>query len=115
MGYNTWYGLNVFDEGMFKQESKKARIAIKYLREYSEEAFEILEPGGDGEDWGRWYNFNADMYWISRLFPELIFALHGDGDEMEDLWVCYYVDGMEQMEYKISTPPFDRTKLKKVL
>ena len=33
------------------------------------------------------------MVKLSKLFPNIVFKLHGDGEEREDMWNKYFQDG----------------------
>ena len=50
---------------------------------------------------------------FSKLFPGIVFRLHGDGDgEENDLWDEYYLDGKSQRcDAEIIYPPYDPSKL----
>ena len=69
------------------------------------------------EDWDcadavKWYEHDVDMIAVSKLFPDVLFALHGEGDGNDDLWDKYYLDGkMQCCNAEIVYPPFDPAKL----
>ena len=69
-------------------------------------------PDYEYEEPWKWYGHNKDMKELSLLFPGYVFKLHGEGEDGEDLWDKYYVDGKEQVCNAIITyPPFDPEKL----
>ena len=69
------------------------------------------------EDWEcfdavKWYDHDDDMIEVSKLFPGVLFALHGEGDNSEDMWDAYYLNGkMQYCGAEIVYPPFDPEKL----
>ena len=61
-----------------------------------------------------WYEHTDNMAEISRMWPGVLFTLHGTGEETGDQWVHYYRDGLVQMEHRPDwePPPFDPAKLR---
>ena len=61
----------------------------------------------------KWYEHVKDMLDLSREFPGVLFTLHGEGEQGDDLWQSYYFDGMFQHEKAvISYAEYDPAKLK---
>lgn len=63
----------------------------------------------------KWYDFDKDMKAFSKLHPNTIFQLDGEGEESPDIWRSYYKNGKHQSantEIKIIHEPFDESKLK---
>ena len=58
---------------------------------------------GDGtiqfasNDTTKWYDHDEDMCELSKVFPNAIFMLHGEGEDREDIWDTYYKNG--EFEY----------------
>ena len=100
MGYSTRYELTVgCPEDTFTQI--KDRIAV--ISDY-EDPF---------EDRIKWYDHDLHMRQVSLEFPGVLLTLNGEGEESEDIWVKYYLNGKMQYERaKIVLGPFDPSKLK---
>lgn len=44
----------------------------------------------------RWYYSEEDMLLLSKRFPSMVFHLHGEGGNAEDLWNTHYWNGKSQ-------------------
>jgi hypothetical protein len=61
---------------------------------------------------GKWYDHEKCMLEFSQLYPNFLFTLEGKGEEDDDIWKKYFVNGMVQIEYaEIQIAPFDESKL----
>jgi hypothetical protein len=81
--------------------------------EHKDNIEELSEYVGLWEDSCKWYNHQEDMKAYSKQHPNVVFSLFGDGEEVDDRWVEYYMDGKVQEELaKIVYPPFDKSLLK---
>lgn len=61
----------------------------------------------------KWYEHEEDMRKLSSEFPTVMFKVYGNGENDEDIWVRYYIDGKMQHEMAvIQYPDFDKRKLK---
>lgn len=45
----------------------------------------------------KWYKCNHDMCLLSKRYPGILFHLYGEGEEKDDMWDAYYLDG--KMEF----------------
>lgn len=52
---------------------------------------------GSIKGYGTWYDHDEDCAELSKKFPEIIFGLHGEGEEKNDLWNGYYKNGLCQI------------------
>lgn len=52
-----------------------------------------------------WYNHRQDMVKLSAAFPKILFTLWGGGDETDDLWKEYYLNGECQVVQATITYP----------
>ena len=56
-------------------------------------------------DMVKWYDHDQDMLAISKVFPDMVFMLHGNGEDSEDLWQAYYKNSrMEHCQAQIVFP-----------
>ena len=89
MGYYTYYSLFVpsFDEG---------KISALRAKEIEAE-IDKMNVFDDGElAWGlrceaKWYDWESDMSLLSKRFPDVLFCLHGDGEDSDDKWDAYFL------------------------
>lgn len=111
MGYNTYYTLNV---------SNAPNTVLLSDDTYNrlEEAFDHLgwfEEGSIRDSLSvcaRWYNYEEDMLAFSRKFPEVLFELHGEGENNDDMWYAYFLDGkIQRCPAIITYDDFDIAKL----
>lgn len=60
----------------------------------------------------KWYECEEDMKLLSSKFPTLLFTLDGHGEDSEDIWVAYFMDGREQFaKAQIVYEEFNKRKL----
>lgn len=43
-----------------------------------------------------WYEWNEDMLKLSKLYPDVLFELSGEGEESSDIWTYWYRNGQLQ-------------------
>ena len=97
MGYLTNYDLTMDNHGKKNEEDyQNALIAAKVrLEEIS-----MFKFAGTGDClclWEcKWYEHDEDMLKLSLEFPYILFTLHGDGEDSEDMWYTYYLNGKMQ-------------------
>ena len=116
MGYYTYYTVNVakdvdaVESGdfLFGKETYKYANALNKIMEryYGHEDCKDLEYKEDIEfcsyfeqlffDCCKWYQHDQDMLELSKMFPDVWFIVHGDGEEYDDLWYKYYHNGQMQ-------------------
>jgi len=53
-----------------------------------------------------WYDHDADMSRLSLAFPTILFTLWGHGEEADDLWKKYYLNGKCQLARAVITYPY---------
>ena len=62
----------------------------------------------DGKLEGKWYDCEDDMINISKLYPNILFTVEGEGEESGDIWRQYFKNGKNhRIEPEIVWPEFD--------
>jgi hypothetical protein len=108
MGYYTRYSLVISGPA-----NKAPEEIISELREISYGAKYALEDSGDTREFAKWYDNDEDLRDFSKRYPDILFELHVEGEESEDIWKLYVQNGKSQRcEAIISFEPFDKDKLK---
>ena len=103
MGYYTHYKLEV--------SSQPEDLSANFPKTYGEWFFRELLSGCAEEI--KWYEHDEDMTSISEQYPDILFTLHGEGEESGDIWIKYYKGGKCQVEKaKIIFGEFNQEKLK---
>lgn len=103
MGYYTYYSMearNITDEEQYNaiiEEMKEMELLAtedKY-GVFDESKYFIVSHDAqfDSYDETKWYDNEYDMVKLSKLFPNVTFKLHGDGEERDDMWNKYFQDG----------------------
>lgn len=114
MGYITNFKLKVYDKDWDGDKSRKAdkTYEFKDLCLVKDNWGDYISSAIDGME-AKWYEYDTDMRSLSRVYPNYLFELTGDGEESEDNWKAYYLNGKSQVEQGILFyPPFDKEKLK---
>ena len=100
MGYYTLFKLSVEcgDSSLLESDSFKADF--NRITSYDLDALD--------NDLLKWYDYDNNMLEISKLYPNTVFLLTGDGEEALDLWKAYYCNGeSERVEVEIKFPEVD--------
>lgn len=130
MGYYTRYSMEIQDidnKGydsykiakymLNKQEESNRFYAFEYeLKDFVEnedtQSRTKCELSLGGDDEYEWYDNEDDMLLLSKEFPDVLFKLHGEGEDNKDIWDKYFINSkMQYCPAEIIYPPFDRTKL----
>lgn len=110
MGYYTDYDLNISPHG--RDVIPEDEIA-ELEREIA--LIDVFESGNATDGYycnAKWYDHDDDMMRLSGRFPDILFSLHGDGENQEDMWETYYLNGrMQYCGAEITYPPFDESRL----
>jgi len=60
----------------------------------------------------KWYDHNKDMIRISKKYSNTLFQLDGAGEESDDLWRKYFLNGnMQEVQVEVVYGKFDINKL----
>jgi hypothetical protein len=82
---------------------------------YLHEAITAMGEGCQVDEPSKWYDHEKDMRALSSAFPDVLFCLSGDGEEHDDFWKEYYMNGRMQRcsaEVQVIYPEFDPSLLK---
>lgn len=114
MGYYTAYELYIEDNPC---SGYKINDLEKTLVEDEIDLMQVFEWGNADDGYSgycKWYNFKDDMELLSARFPQILFHLRGHGEDQEDMWEAWYLNGGSQYcPATITYPPFDPLKLKR--
>ena len=121
MGYRTDYTLKITDG---------AGLGLDVTPEQCEEIHKVLVTY-DGPKWAfdlegispsslyetvcgcKWYEHESDMRIVSKMFPNVLFTLSGEGEENGDIWKKYFLGGKCQVaKAKIEIAPFNPKELR---
>jgi hypothetical protein len=106
MGYYTNYDLQV---------PSGEEWLIKELRDYSDCANRAFDNNGDTYDSLKWYDHEKAMSEFSKLYPDYLLKLYGEGEENSDMWIKYFKGGkMQYSKAVITYDDFDENKLAEV-
>ena len=104
MGYYTDYELTVEFYARDKLSGKETYRSLDTLtaEEISKEldkmgVFDTIDLiGGWCYANCKWYEHDHDMLLLSWKFPDVLFTLHGIGENSDDMWYAYYLNGKMQ-------------------
>lgn len=104
MGYNTNFELTL-DSRLEEYKTYLALECESYLKDLYEYTGIFY-----GNGW-KWYNHEEDIRKVSLRFPDVLFTLHGVGEEYPDIWIKYFKNGkMQRRDAIITFEPFDPTE-----
>lgn len=96
MRYSISYTLEIVNEHFSEKnfwEDIESHESLYYAVGYS----------GKGVESCKWYECEDDMVEISKSYPELIFKIHGEGEENTDIWDAYFKNGKKQVHKAVIT------------
>lgn len=106
--------------------SYKVRIVSGQLPEYEQQiiadgftTFEKLivtkacgNYGDPFQEANKWYDHDTDMIRFSKMYPDILIELSGEGEENGDQWKSYYKNGkMKLIRPEIVWPEFKESML----
>jgi hypothetical protein len=119
LSYHTYFSLSLSTpEGEELPAGRRAEVVRRLAELVDEEPRawgfeEVGEHGASGYSKWRREDYEPKMVSLSREFPDVLFALHGDGEETDDLWYAYYLGGkVQEAPAEIRFPPFDPEELR---
>ena len=115
MAYRTYFSINSIEEkidGLWTNiHPEKFKAIILKWRENNEDADFIDEYDGSAVDEMTWYDFVDDALILSKEYPDYLFSFHGIGEESDDIWDHYFLNGLNYRQY-IIMPEFNEKLLK---
>lgn len=93
--YHTYYSL--------RMEGSEDKIQEVLNSHFFDERIETLVK--DEEYEGGWYDFEKDFANFAKDFPDVLFIVHGDGEESDDIWEQRF-KGFKNEYHKTEIPPF---------
>ena len=123
MGYYTDFTICIKDDvnkALLNDESTNARV-VTYLKSLDDDEYlkSFLDDNGEFKENEienhKWYEHEEDMKKLSAAVPDVLFELDGEGEESDDRWKKYFLNGkMQECQAKITTiyPKFDIGKMK---
>jgi len=86
----------------------------KVLPDDFEDKFEEITDYafGYGEFGAKWYDYKADMKEISKIYPDILFTVEGEGEESGDIWRHYFKNGEDyRVEPVVIWPEFNEKNI----
>jgi hypothetical protein len=134
MGYYTSYSLGIVVDANASLLGDSRRVEImKHILEMAKDdnyywgifagsIEEELAHSSKYDQWSaeeshKWYEYDQDMKALSLKFQDVIFMLHGEGEDEDDKWNKYYLNGRVQVCHAIvliEYPEFDLNELKTI-
>lgn len=127
MGYYTRFDMSIYDGNYnsydiakFMSEKNNESDAYypfeydlgKFLEDVDEQGESVNVLSLESDDECKWYEHEREMRDLSKEFPDIVFKLHGEGEDNEDVWDKYFVNGkMQCCPAQMLLPPFDKEKL----
>ena len=102
MGYQTSYSLKaeLFIGGRKAElvDDSPLQEVIKELRDTNGNAEYALDIDGETGETCKWYEHEAELKSFSAKHPNVLFTLHGEGEETGDIWDKYFLNGKCQVD-----------------
>lgn len=97
MGYNTYFEMITFPAMAWTSEEvkeaiKKVEVPCRYMGTSRMDTW-VEGDEYDFEEEMKWYDHEEHMVELSKLCPNIIFDLRGDGEETGDMWRSVYFRG----------------------
>lgn len=92
MGYYTYFNLEVLNEEEFTTDeiAKASHRLAEIMGEPNPLTLEYDDFNWLSYDDRKWYDHDKHMIILANEFPNMLFKLHGDGEEAGDSWNEYY-------------------------
>jgi hypothetical protein len=44
----------------------------------------------------KWYDHDQHMRKLSKKYPDILFSLYSNGEDIDNIWITYYKNGLGQ-------------------
>jgi len=110
MGYCTSYELSIIEGNITINEIYDQWNMGKIHFEGFDYA---IDEDGMRIDDVKWYDHVDDMRVLSKLFPDVLFLLYGEGEDSGDVWKKYFKNGkMHNCSTFITFEEYDESQLR---
>ena len=102
MGYHTYYTLSYFgspEDEQALQDFQPDQEDFTYPPDFIKGMIE------SGYNEAKWYDWEKDMKTLAHKFPNITFALTGDGEDSGDVWE-WRGKGDKYEFHRVEMPPF---------
>lgn len=101
MGYYTLYSLQVHPYSVLQKKVLPGEVSGELCTEIEAEIdkMDVLWVGNAGDGFygeAKGYEYERDMCLLSLKIPDVLFVLHGDGEDPDDRWDAYFQGGKMQ-------------------
>lgn len=116
MGYSTKYSLKtelvIAGEVAELVDDSPLQAVIGQLRKQDENSKYAINDAGEMCQECKWYEHEKTLKEFSLKHPSILFTLHGEGEENDDIWNKYFLNGKCQVaKAQMSIAEFDAGKL----
>lgn len=103
MPYETGYNITWDEAQALELGIDVTTIFDEWLHDHDLQG-DFMDDGTGGS--GSWYDCESDMTELSRRCPQIMFQVHAQGEEPEDIWRLYALGGEVQVaRADITFPP----------
>lgn len=95
MGYYTQYKLRILEA---EANSYPPNLIKDFIEKSKYGADAALTENGSTHEECKWYEHEEEMIDLSKQYPNLVFELHGKGEDGEQ-WKKYFKDGKIQIAH----------------
>lgn len=117
MAYMTYFYLDIPDDGPTYEQVADVLACIRDGTPFGHERYSenvvFWSAVLQGENDASWSDQSKDMKVVSDRWPNVLFTLRGRGDEQDDQWIEYHINGRMHREERgpWTHPEFDPAKL----
>jgi hypothetical protein len=111
MGYYTRFTIKIKTK-LEKQNWLEIYDLNEAMFEVNEEHKHVFDNTGDEiySDGGiKWYDYHEDMVKLSKMFPNLVLQVDGEGEETGDIWRTFWKNGKYQEAERVVTVEGEET------